>query len=261
MNVVERRRRLLEIIQLNRTVLNEDLQREFNVTKETIRKDLNELSENGYIVRTFGGAILRDDYDPSIEQRTISNLEEKRQIAFAAYKYIRANDVIALDSGSTTLELANLISGEDELVVLTNSLKVINSVAKKSAITSIGTGGILRTRSLSFQGAIAESTVRNYNISKTFISAKALDPDRGVMDSNEEEAAIKRAMVENAQETTLLADHTKFTRMAHVTVCPVSLINRIITSTLTDSGILDRFREAGIDVVTIPFSLFSGKNL
>ena len=255
MNTSERRQRILELVQMNRSVSNEDLQQEFCVTKETIRKDLNVLSEKGHIVRTFGGAIIRDEYDPSFEQRRISNLEEKRQIAKEAAKFISANDIIALDSSSTTLELANLLAGDKELVVITNALKVLNVLAKQGAITAIGTGGILRDRSLSFQGEAAINTINTYNIGKAFISAKALDPDKGIMDSNEGEAAVKRAMLERAQDVTLLVDHAKLKYMAHVTVCPADRVNRIITSTLADAGVTDRFRQAGIEVIVVPFHM------
>jgi DeoR/GlpR family transcriptional regulator of sugar metabolism len=92
-----------------------------------------------------------------------------------------------------------------------------------------------------------------YNIKKAFLSAKALDIDKGIMDSNEGEALVKRAMLENASDITLLVDHTKFSKMAHITVCPADRINRIITSTLTDPSIIGQFRNAGIDVVTVHF--------
>ena len=255
MNTSERRHRIIELVQTNRSVINEELQQEFGVTKETIRKDLNALSEKGHIVRTFGGAIIREEYDPSIEQRMTSNLEEKRQIAKEAFKLIRKNDIIALDSSSTTFELANLLTAENELVVITNSLKVLNVLARINTITSISTGGILRKRSLSFQGEAVRNTINTYNISKAFISAKAFDFENGVMDSNEEEATVKRIMLDKAQDVTLLIDHAKLSHMAHVTVCPVNRINRIITSTLADSKILTKFRQANIEVIVVPFAL------
>jgi len=253
MNTSERRQTILELVRANRSVANEELQLEFNVTKETIRKDLNALSEKGHIVRTFGGAIIRDEYDPSFEQRRTSNLDEKRLIAKEAVKLIAANDIIALDSSSTTFELANLLTGEQELFVLTNSLKVLNVLARVNAITAISTGGILRKRSLSFQGEAVSNTVNTYNISKAFISAKALDFENGVMDSNEEEAIVKRIILEKARDVTLLVDHAKLSHMAHVTVCPVNRINRIITSSLADAHIMDKFRRAGIDVIVVPY--------
>ena len=253
MNTRERRQQILELVQVNRSVTNEDLQQEFNVTKETIRKDLNVLSESGNIIRTFGGAIFREEYDPSFEQRRTSNLDEKRQIAKEAAKLIEANDIIALDSSSTTFELANLLTREKELVVLTNSLKVLNVLAKLHTVTAISTGGILRNRSLSFQGEAARNTIDTYNIRKAFISAKALDIEKGIMDSNEGEAAVKRIMLEKAQDVTLLVDHAKLDHMAHVTVCPVSRINRIITSTLADAQTMEKFRQAGIDVRIVAF--------
>ena len=255
MNTGERRQRILELVQKSRSVTNEELLKEFEVTKETIRKDLNALAEKRHIVRTFGGAIVRDDYDPSFEQRLISNLEEKRQIAKEAVGYIKPNDIIAFDSSSTTFELANLLSGDQELVVITNALKVMNVLAKYNSITAICTGGILRSRSLSFQGEAAKNTINTYNIDKAFVSAKALDFEKGIMDSNEGEADIKRLMLEKAKDVTMMVDHDKLTHMAHVTVCPASRINRIITSALADAGILDKFRRAGIDVIVVPFQV------
>ena len=239
------------MLQVNRSVSNEELQQEFNVTKETIRKDLNALTEKG-IVRTFGGAILRDEYDPSFEQRMTSNLEEKCQIAKEAVKLIGANDIIALDSSSTTFELAKLLSSDRELVVLTNSLKILNVLARQNTITAISTGGILRKRSLSFQGEAAKTAIDTYNIRKAFISAKAIDLDSGIMDSNEEEAAVKRIMLEKAHDVTLLIDHAKFAHMAHVTVCPINRIDRIITSELSDARLIEDLRKAGIDVIVVP---------
>ena len=237
---------------MNRSVTNEEFQQEFGVTKETIRKDLNALSEKGHIVRTFGGAMIRDEYDPSFEQRMTSNLVEKRHIAKEAAKLIGANDIIALDSSSTTFELAKLLSSDKELVVLTNSLKNLNVLARQDTITAISTGGILRKRSLSFQGEAAKNAIDTYNISKAFISAKAIDFDNGVMDSNEEEAAVKRIILEKAHDVTLLIDHAKFAHIAHVTVCPVSRIDRIITSSLADARSIEDFRRAGIDVIVVP---------
>ena len=253
MKTNERRQRILDMVQQNRSVTNEELQQEFNVTKETIRKDLNALSEKRHIIRTFGGAIIRDEYDPSFEQRRTSNLEEKRQIAKEAVKLIDANDIIALDSSSTTYELANLFTNDKELVVLSNSLKTLNVLARLNSITAISTGGILRSRSLSFQGEAAIHTIETYNIKKAFISAKALDIEKGIMDSNEGEAAVKRMIIEKAQDISLLIDHAKLKYMAHVTVYPVNRVNRIITSTLADTEIMDRFRRAGIEVIVVPF--------
>ena len=253
MNVTERRQRIMKLIQNNRSITYKELLREFNVTKETIRKDLNALSEKGYIVRTLGGALFLEEFDPDIELRSISNHEEKRLIAREAYKLIKPKDIIAIDSGSSTLELAYLITGDIEVVVLTNSFTVLSTVAKQKSVTAIGTGGVLRPHSLSFQGETTENMMRFYNIHKAFITATALDIDKGIMDSNEGEAVIKRAMLNNVQDATLLADHSKFTSMAYITVCPVNKVNRIITSSLSDPEIVEKYRQKGIEVIVVPY--------
>lgn len=244
-----RREQILDYIKTKKNATTEELSKKFNVTGETIRKDLNFLSERGHIIRTFGGAVIKEDYDPSLAQRTISNIEEKKAIARAASAFIEKRDSIVMDAGSTTIELAKYIPENSEVVVLTNSLVIANILSKVQGITVILSGGILRTKSMSFQGQLAENSIENYNIQKCFISTKGVGLKEGIMDTNEAEAEVKRRMIEAAKEVILLADYSKFTKIAHVTVCPIEKVHKIITDRKTDPEIIKEYRNRGIDVI------------
>lgn len=244
-----RREHILTYIKNIKNVTSEELSKKFNVTEETIRKDLNFLSEKGLVIRTFGGAMIKDDYDPSLAQRTVSNLEEKKAIAKTASFLIKDRECIVLDAGSTTIELARYIRESSEVFVLTNSLEVINILSKVQGVNVISTGGTLRNKSMSFQGKLTEHSIGSYNIQKAFISAKGLGIEEGVMDTNELEASVKRKMIETAKEVILLADYSKFSKIAHVTVCPIEKITRIITDNKADPEILKKYRSMGIEVI------------
>lgn len=244
-----RREQILAYVKNRKNATSEELSKNFRVTEETIRKDLNFLSDKGLVIRTFGGAMTKEDYDPPLAQRTISNFEEKRLIAETASSFINDRDSVVLDAGSTTIELAKCIQENSEVVVVTNSLEIINILSKAQGVNVISTGGQLRTKSMSFQGQLTEYSITNYNIQKAFISAKGIGLEEGVMDTNETEANIKRKMIETAKEITLLADYSKFSKIAHVTVCPINKINRIITDNKADPEVISKFRDKGIEVI------------
>lgn len=245
----ERRSQILKYIRDKRSVTSDELIKFFKVTGETIRQDINYLSDQQQIIRTFGGAMVREDSDKSLEQRAGINFELKMKIANEALKFIRPSDLIVMDAGSTLVEMARRIQTDSEVVVITNSLEIINQLSKVSGITVIGTGGKLRSKSMSFQGSNAENTLRSYNLNKAFISAEAVGLAEGIMDTNEAEASVKRCMIEASKEVTLLADHTKFSKMAHITVCSLDRVHRIITDDMTDQDIVDALRDKGIEVI------------
>lgn len=245
----ERRELIVQYIQQKGTASSEELSEHFKVTGETIRQDLNHLSEKNLIIRTFGGAMSRDDYDRSLEQRTIINLAEKQKIAEKALEFVQDGDLIVMDAGSTLVEVARRIKENTEVVVVTNSLEILNQLVKKRGITVIGTGGKLRSKSMSFQGRHAENAINSYNLQNAFISAEAVGLLEGIMDTNEAEASVKRSMIDAARKVTLLADHSKFNKMAHITVCSLDKIDRVITDAKTAPDILEKMQQMGIEVI------------
>ena len=244
-----RRKQILEIMEGTKVVTSVGLSEHFRVTEETIRKDLNYLSEKGLIMRTFGGAALKEKGEQSLEQRSVCNYIQKQKIAIEAAKLICPRDLIVMDAGSTTSVLAQQIKSDSEVIVLTNSLEIMNILSKLDGITLISTGGTLGKKSVSFRGSTAEKTIHSYNLEKAFISCAAVDLQRGVMDTSEEEARVKKSMLEEAKEIYLLADSSKFNGIAHVTLCDWKKITAVITDNEIEAETLEEFRQAGLDVI------------
>lgn len=245
-----RRTEIVKYIKAQRSATSTELSDVFKVTEETIRKDLQELSEKGELIRTFGGAAIREySVERPLNQRIILNYAEKREIACAAAKLITPGNLIVLDAGSTISALVKEIPSGMNVVALTNSLENANILSQNPDVTVYCTGGKLHQKSLSFQGILTENALNTYNAEKAFISCAAVDRKLGVMDTNEEEARIKRKMIEISQEVYLLADSTKIAGVAHITTCPI----RALTAIVTDNGItpqaLREFEETGVRVI------------
>ncbi len=222
----------------------------FGVTEETIRKDLQELSDKGELLRTFGGAMVREyGSERPLDQRLIQNLEEKQRIAQKAAALLKPGDLVMMDAGSTVTLMAGAIPDDFRVTVLTNSLEISNILAQKSNVTLICTGGKFHKKSMSFQGMLAEATINALNVEKAFISCSAFDTELGVMDVNEEAARSKRDMIKNARETYLLMDSSKIGGIAYVTTCPAHCITKIVTDDGVAPALVKKIEEMGTEII------------
>lgn len=248
---LNRRTAIVNLVKSKRQVTIAELSREFGVTEETIRKDLQELSEQGKLLRTFGGAAIREyGTERPLDQRTIQNLSEKQKIAKAALSLINEGNLLVLDAGSTVSVLAKILPQNSNIVVLTNSLEITNILSSKQGISVICTGGRLREKSMSLQGILAENAIAAFNAEKAFISCSAVDVNLGVMDSNEGGARIKQKMIDIAREVYLLADSSKIGGIAHITTCPISRITGIVTDDSISARTVQALETAGVQVIT-----------
>lgn len=245
-----RRESMLEYIRNAKQVTCEELSNHFNVTEETIRKDLTSLSESGLIIRTFGGATVREiGGEISMDQRKIQNFSQKQKIAREANKLIKNGDLIVMDAGSSIVVLAQTLTNVQDVVVITNSLETTNVLARNEGVTVFCTGGRLRAKSMSFQGSHAENAIKSYNVNKAFITCAALDARRGIMDTNEGEVRIKNCMIKEAEEVYVLADSTKIGNIAYVTTCDIGRITAVITDDGITEAELEEFNRAGANII------------
>ncbi|MBI3758464.1 MAG: DeoR/GlpR transcriptional regulator, partial [Deltaproteobacteria bacterium] len=179
--------------------------------------------------------------------RETVNLAEKRAIAQHAVQHIADGDVIALDASSTARELARLIP-DIPLTVVTNSIAVVSALVDRVRVRVISTGGVLDAPSLSYIGPLAEQALGRFHIKKLFLSCQGIDLERGLSVTADEHAGIKRRMIELAERTFLLVDHSKIGVKAVEFFAPVADVDVV----LTDSGIDPEFRrtlqELGITV-------------
>ena len=228
-----------------------ELARALRVTEETIRRDLTHLSDEGRLVRTHGGAVsVHDDrHDLPFEVRRTANLLEKRAIATHALRHVTAGDVIALDASSTVHEFARLLPNI-AITVVTNSLPATVTLASRPQVRVVLTGGMLDTPSRSVVGALAEQGLERFNINKLFLSSKGVDLVRGLSDGTDDQARLKRRMMDLAEKTYLLVDHSKLGIRSVVFFGALPEADVLITDAGAEPDMLEALKQMGLTVET-----------
>lgn len=221
---------ILERLERQSLVRVVELSREFGVTTETIRRDLEHLSSGGLVSRTHGGAVATEalHHDRPYRDRSTQRLDEKRAIARAVVDDIRPGEILGLDASSTSTVLADLLP-DVAITVVTNSAAIIQSLGSRPNVTIIATGGVLDPQTMAFAGSIAEATIQRFTFDRLFISCRGIDPNRGVGESSDELARLKQRMVEAASTVYVLADHTKFERRPAFLCATWSEVDHLIT--------------------------------
>lgn len=235
-------------IEIDKKVTVYELSKTFNVTEETIRRDLEKLELEGFLTRTFGGAIFNNQSQKenmSFYTRASINIEEKRKIASLFYNMIENKKTIAADSSTTVMEAIKNING---LTILSSSTEIFRELLG-SKINIISIGGTFNEKTLSLQGNLAKENIKRYYMDIALISCKGLDINKGVMDSNEGDAEIKMEMIKQASEVILLADNTKFNKKALVQFLDLNKVNYIITDKKPDDEWIDFCRDANINLI------------
>lgn len=219
----------------------------FSVAEETIRRDLDRLSDEGLLARTHGGAlsVRNDRFDLPLSIRKNSRAGEKRIIAQEAFKKIEPNDVVAFDASTTVLELACLLP-DMPLTVVTYALDVARLLIDRPQIKVIVTGGELDAQSICLLGPVAESNLRKFEINKAFFSCKGIDLTRGYSEATLLQASMKEAVLEVSENCYLLADHTKFGVRSMAYYGGLSSVGEVITDGQIEVNYLDALEEAGV---------------
>ncbi len=208
-----------------------ELSKQCAVTEETIRRDLDKLELEGVVTRIHGGAIWNADVQKEnvhFYKRLTKHLKEKQNIARKTAALLEGKNTIIADSSTTVVEALKLIPDNRDVTIVTNSTEVFREF-QQSSFNIISTGGEFNKKSLSLQGQLAKTNITKYNVSIALISCKSLNIEKGVLDSNESEAEIKKLMLEQAEEVALLSDHSKFGQTAFVCLTDLESVNYIIT--------------------------------
>lgn len=233
MLVVERHQKIIELLEENRIVKVNALSKMFSVTEETIRRDLEKLEKEGYLIRSHGGAVLNDknrNQEVPFAEREITNIAAKKKIARMAVRYVNESDSIILDASSTAWYMARILPNMP-LTVVTNSLKVALTLSEKEQITVICTGGTLLNKSISYVGPLTNQALDHYYVNKAFISCKGMDIEEGFTESNEQQSLVKRKMLERSKQSFLMLDDSKigiqaFSKVAYLQAADYLLINQ-----------------------------------
>jgi DeoR/GlpR family transcriptional regulator of sugar metabolism len=247
----QRRDKILELLQEDGSAKVFDLARLFKVTEVTVRQDLEKLEKDGLIIREHGGAYLKNIKD---QVQTFSlihqeNLDKKEAIARKCLEFIENGDTIILDSGSTTTELAKKLRSLKNLTVITNALNIALMLGAEPGIEVIVTGGEFKPPTLSLTGQKAADFFKGLNIQKLFLATAGISLKAGLTYPSISDIVVKKAMIEAAETTYLLADSTKIGKAAFASLGALSLIDYVIT----DKGIEDKhkkvFQDNEIEVI------------
>ena len=230
----ERRKQLAQKILVEGRVTIARAAEEFGVSIETIRKDLIFLEQEGIISKTHGGAIPSGTaLEIPAFQKNTENIELKRRIASKALEYIPQGGSVILDSGTTTLALAELLKLRQDLTVFTNNALAI-PVLRETHSTVYFFGGQLRESSMALVGSWTCEQIRSIRADAAFLGTDGLQGFQGPTTTVYAEAEIKRAYVEDAKQVVLLADSSKFTRSSRFQYTDWSRIDCVLTDAAPD---------------------------
>lgn len=251
----ERRGEILRIVNERGKISVTEISDRFEVSEMTARRDLRAMDQEGLLRRVHGGAVSRlgRSYEPPYPTRTTKNVEAKRRIGRAAAGLVVDGDSLALDIGTTTLEVARALQGRHNLTIVTTSLPIANELVSRFSLENdirlILTGGIVRARELSMVGHLAERAFSELRVDKAFFGIGGLNFQSGLTEYNIEDALVKRPLFEAAKMRIVVADGTKLGRTTFVKIAPLEEIDLLITDAEAPTHFLHELETHGIDVL------------
>ena len=252
MLALERHISIVEHLKKQGSIRVSELAKQFGVTDETIRRDLDKLESNGRVIRSHGGAMAADSLRIELPhaQRAQVNQAEKLAIAREAVTRVFEGDCIFLDPSSTTCSMARLLP-DQPLTVVTNSIQIALTLSEYSYIKVISIGGNLVSTSLSFQGALAQDAIKRFQVDKLFLSGRGFSADAGLSDGNEQLAVLKQDMIQISQRSYLLLDSSKINTKGLMTVAPPEAFHEIITDEGADPSFEASLIDQGVEVTRV----------
>lgn len=251
----ERQEEIVRQVRRRGTVSVAELAACLGVTEITIRRDLGELGRSGKLERIHGGArrLLPREPEPPVIQRQAAQAEEKRAIGLAAVELVREGEVIGIESGSTSLELARAIATRpwQGLHVVTNSFTVVSELVRVPGVRLVFVGGSVDAGEMGTFGSMAEDALRRINIDRVFMTCRGIDPEAGLSNSTQAEAtfAAERALVRASRQVIVLADHTKLGRVFPLQSVPIDVVHTVVTDSLAATDLVQALRECGVQVI------------
>ncbi|MFC4776946.1 DeoR/GlpR family DNA-binding transcription regulator [Paenibacillus sp. GCM10023252] len=249
MLAIDRHRRVIEQLEEKGSIKVSELSEQFGVTEKTIREDLERLEEKGLLKRIHGGAILVQEGENSLLPLQLPNSkypDAKSAIADYAASCIEENDIIALDAGSTTLEIAKRLKNMP-LTVLTNDLLIIRELTSKEQIRLVVPGGYRQHNLL--VGTEAHDWIRKLNVHKLFLSTTGIHLEYGLTIFNEDSLELKKVYMACAKKIYCVADHSKFDRGALLTFAELGEVDTFITDAALPADTVKRYEEQGAKMV------------
>jgi DeoR/GlpR family transcriptional regulator of sugar metabolism len=250
MNSIERKRRIIELLETRESVEVVELTDLFAISKVTARNDLDDLEAKGLLVRTHGGAVMAERHDlVRLISNTINeNSDKKKKICAMAARLVDPGQNIIIDSGSTTVHLAQYIANRP-ITVITNSVLVVQELLGAEQVELIVAGGVLRRQSMAFMGAYARHSFEQIRADILFLGASSVSLEHGITCTNMIEADTKHAMIRSVSKVCLLVDSSKFGKVALAKICDWDSVDILVTDDM-DPAIRTQLEAQGVQVIT-----------
>jgi DeoR/GlpR family transcriptional regulator of sugar metabolism len=249
MLTAERRQFILEILHRNKKVLSSELSNELKVSEDTVRRDLRELAEAGLLQRVHGGALLTSPATASYADRQKQAPKEKEAIAKSAAKLVRHGQVVILDGGTTTLQVAHHLPLNLVATVITNSPPIALALAEHDRIEVIVLGGRLYKTALVNVGTTAIESLRTIRADICMLGVCSLHPEVGISVANLDEAHVKKAMIAGAAEVIGLATEAKLDTASNYVVDSIRALTYLVTAPTVSLDRLQTYADLGITIV------------
>ena len=247
----ERQLKIIDLVHHHGKLGVDQLAERFTVSAETIRRDLTFLAAQGKLTKVHGSAIpLRDFGEGAFAQRMQSNAEAKRVIASKARQLVAPGDTVFIDTGSTTLTMAAQLATIDDLTVITNSTEIARTIGTANSNAKMFLlGGTYNADNRQTCGAIALNQLGSFHASIALLAVAALSGEAGVMDYSFDEASIASAMIASSDRVVILADASKFDRVAPFVVASFEQIDTLVCDEVPVDLLAHQLEQAGVAVI------------
>lgn len=246
----ERWEEIIRLLNLDGRVRVKDLSERFQVTEDCIRKDLKALENAGRLKRTYGGAILSQDYplDRDVVDRRRVNMEKKDVIAGKALELIKDHETIFLDISTTNIKIAELlVKKKRHVVVVSNMIDILQVLAKSPEITAIGTGGIMYRTVNGFMGSATIEVIKQYSFDRAFMGTTGIDMmDSAITTLGVEDGLTKKAALASSRHKYIVMERDKFYFNDSYKFAHFDDINGIITDSEPDPATRRALEDAGV---------------
>lgn len=250
MLALERRNQILEKLQSEKKVVVSELSQLYDVSEETIRRDLEKLEKEGFATKSYGGAVVNETLGIELpfNVRKNRNVSGKQKMAEIAASLVEEDEHIFLDASTTAVFVAKALKEcRKRLTVITNSMEILLELSDVSDWNIISTGGVMEGRYLAFLGSRTDDAIRSYYVDKVIFSCKALDAARGMMESQEQLASTKKTMMDSGRKNILVAEGGKFDKTAYSMAGSLHDVNIVVTDRKPAERWLRLFEEMGIE--------------
>ena len=224
---------------------------DLNVSPATLRRDLQVLHEQGLLVRTHGGAVASGvGFELPLRYREARHQPEKRAIGRVAAGLVSDGAIVGMTGGTTVTEVARALMSRPGITVVTNALNIAAELVLRPSLRVVVIGGAARSTSYELVGPAAELVIGRYHLDASFIGVDGLTVEEGCSTYDEMEAHTDHALISRAKRTIVVADSSKLGRLTFAQICRTDEISDLVTDANADPETLDRFRDAGVNVLT-----------